>query len=87
MMPQSCEWVSDISGASKVRAEKSDVPTVGTEKDVERVTSDRNGADRTFDNNVQKHARQQETRHAKFFCTIKQVQRKCRRGGIPDDRP
>jgi len=35
--------VSEISSASKVRAEKPDVTPVGAKKDVERVTSDRNG--------------------------------------------
>jgi hypothetical protein len=40
-----------------VRAENCDVTTVGAEKDVERVTGDRNGADRTFDNHVDQHAR------------------------------
>ena len=67
-------------------AQQHDVPPVGAEQHVERVAGQRHGANRTFEEDIGQHARQERARHTKPVSLVEQITGECRGRGIAHDR-
>ena len=76
--------VSAIAGAGEMGSQQCDVAAIGAEENVERVAGERHCANKPFERDIDRHAREQKPRHAEAGRFVEQITGQQRGDGVAD---